>query len=249
MNYGSVLEYPIGWPDYDIADDYNPVIPKTVTRNLDNDLHMWEPDKEIDHIVNFAVRGDGIRMYKVETFETTLINQENITLFDPKTPDNSTWRIYDSDPAGATIQLSDNGAVLSGDGIKNGFVLENKEGEDWNLKEYNFVKFEGFFPESDAIIYLTVDSRTTPPKYLAFVTNKAMADYGNYGNVLVTYLPKAKDGKVSVIIDIQKILQTNNIIWSGPEELELDPYIVDVAVRGSGTVTSVIAYDAYEDFK
>jgi hypothetical protein len=234
-NYRRVLEFKLSLPP--IIPSSTHTVEQRATRYLTKDLHRYEPDKEIDYIVDFAVRGTGVRVYYVQS---SYANNFNVVLFDKDSRKYySTWRVYDNNPSGATVEVSNQGAVLSGEGIKNGFVLEDVSGNDWNLVEYNYVKFEGAFPQSDAIIYLTVKLDDGSTKYLSYVTDKAMADYGSYGNVLVSYLPKSEDGNISTVFDIQKTLHDNGITDYGR-------VLVDVAVRGSGTVTHISAHDSLE---
>jgi hypothetical protein len=134
----------------------------TVTRNLSADLNRFEPMNEILSVDGFFVRGSG-RVDDVEllTTEATVVNE---TIYEDAEDTLITgWEIYDSNPSDAEVKNivdADSGSnviELTGDGIKNGFVLGswsnrwdntiNKE-ISWDLKtDENYIVYVSVITE------------------------------------------------------------------------------------------------------
>ena len=100
----------------------------TFTRNLSADLKRFDRFNEITSVDGFFVRGSG-SIDDIELLQTksTIVNE---TVYEnAEDGKDSRWKVYDNNPAGATITNVDDAdksskvIELKGDGTKNGFVL------------------------------------------------------------------------------------------------------------------------------
>jgi len=133
---------------------------QTFTRNLEDDLHQFQPDNELIAIHAFLVRGSG----RLDNIETLLSYQEHL-YEDAEDGTTQGWSIFADDPEGATItnvEDPDKGGhviALSGTGKSNGYMLGARTGDGaWNNQENTTLEWRMNYGE-DFTIYISTETQ------------------------------------------------------------------------------------------
>jgi len=143
----------------------------TFSRNLEADLHRFEPNNELQEIDAFLVRGSG-RIDDIITFRAA--GQPLNPIYEDAEDGNTDgWSIFANDPAGATIRniedLTRGSRVieLQGAGKSNGYMLGARGGANaWNNRNNSTLSWAMNYAE-DFTIYISVET-TNGRRYLTY---------------------------------------------------------------------------------
>jgi len=144
---------------------------RTFTRNLEADLHQFEPDNDLQEINAFLVRGSG-RIDDITTLVSDENQNNNPVYEDAEDGDTNGWSIFAGDE-GATIRNIDDATrgsrviELSGDGRGNGYILGARQGANaWNNRRNSILSWCMNYTEPFTI-YISVET-TNGRRYLTY---------------------------------------------------------------------------------
>jgi len=197
------------------------------SRDLESDLKLFEPDNQILSVNAFLVRGSGM----VDSIETTTayIPEPTIHYYDIG-GEVDKWRIYDDDPAGATITAEGGQTHLQGDHKHNGYILGAWSGNDaWNNTTESILKWDMSYGE-DYTIYVAIITEDGWRYIIYTPRNDSRGKRGN--SILIGIDPMSMYLNASITRDIEadlKKYEPNNSLTS----------IQAFLVRGSGYFSQI----------
>jgi len=132
----------------------------TFTRNLEEDLHQFQPENELIAIHAFLIRGSG----RLDDIQTRLTYQESL-YEDAEDGNTQGWSIFANDPEGATISNVEDPVrgnhviALQGTGKSNGYMLGARSGEEaWHNSKNSTLAWRMNYAE-DFTIYISAETQ------------------------------------------------------------------------------------------
>ena len=230
----------------------------TENRDLEADLHLYEPNNDIIAVNGILFRGSGsVDNVKLSDGQAIVVPVEQITYEDAQNNNTNGWSVYDNTPAGATVTNvydSDKKSrviALAGDGARNGYIFGNWAGRAGALNEQERknltmnMKFANGFS-----FYVTV---TTPKGQRYLYYSQAPNDRGLISSRYIHH------GLGAAIANGEWQLFSRDL-EADLKEYEADNSILAVngiLVRGSGRIDDIILSQSapllpstvYEDFE
>ncbi len=133
----------------------------TERRDLQADLHLYEPNTTILAVDGIMIRGNG-SVDNIKLSNDQIVIGE-ITYEDAEDGNTNGWSVYDNTPAGATITntLSNNSRVitLNGTNTENGYMIGNWQGREnaWNDRDRKYLKWDMNFNEW-SMIFVNIET-------------------------------------------------------------------------------------------
>lgn len=207
---------------------------QTFRRNLQDDLHKFEPDNNLVEINGFLIRGSG----KVDDIKT-MLNFEKKVYEDAEDSKTDGWSIYTNSSGKATIENildeDKNSRVikLQGEGLSDGYIFRGDNNSSWNDKEHSNIEWSLNYSEPFTIY---IETQTTNGKRLLVYT-PIDEDRGQKGEYLLFGVGTNKiDGNWHKIErDLAKDIDSAE---SGNKLLSIDSFII----RGSGLIDDIATF-------
>ena len=216
-----------------------------ISRNIQEDIHEFEPNNELLSIDAFLVRGS-VMIDDIET-RSSLLSNTSSHIYDIGGNTND-WQIYDNNPAGATVTSEEAGyyaytgmplgtthhTKLDGDGRRNGFMLGGLWGADkWNNTTDSIVTWRMNF-EDHFVVYISIET-TNGHRYITYTSKEGFSQQSGEYIILSLGGEPINNGWVDFSRDIEATLHqfepNNNLV-------SIDAFLV----RGSGLIDNVITY-------
>lgn len=205
---------------------------RTFTRNLEDDLHQFEPNNNLVAIHAFLIRGSG----RVDDIKT-MFNYAPHVYEDAEDGNTQGWNVYSNTSGTATIHnVEDNERgsrviELSGQELADGYRLRDANGNRWNDRDNNILTWSMNYSEAFTM-YIEVDT-TNGRRYIVYTARDD--DRGLNGSYIRLGLgADANDGTWRTF--------TRNIAddvsnWeAGNELVSINTFMI----RGSGRIDDII---------
>jgi len=207
---------------------------KTIRRNLENDLHQFEPENNLIEINAFLIRGSG----KVDDIKTMLTYDKKV-YEDGEDGTTNGWSIYSNSSGRAIVEnIEDNlknsrVIKLQGNGLADGYILRSDTNSSWNDITHKNIEWSMSYAEPFTIYIQT--QTTNGKRYLVYTPideNRGLrGEYIRFGvgsNII--------DGKWHKIErnlakDIESVEKGNKLI-------SIDSFII----RGSGEIDDIATF-------
>lgn len=217
-----------------------------IVRNLQDDIHKYEPNNTLLSIDAFLVRGS-VRVDDIETLNTTIKNP--ISHIYDIGGNSAAWKIYDNLPSGASVDSEEasycsyegqplgttHHTKLNGDGRKNGFMLGALWGEGKLHNTTDSIVTWRMNSEDDFVVYISVET-TYGHRFISYTSKEGYSHQS--GEYIMTSLKKGEvtrdgwaDFSEDIVESLHKFEPDNNLI-------SIDAFLV----RGSGLIDNVITY-------
>ncbi len=206
----------------------------TISRNLEDDLHQFEPNNNLIAINAFLIRGSG----KIDDIKT-MLNYSKITYEDAEDSSTNRWTIFSNSSGEATINnIIDNDRnsrviQLQGQGLGDGYRLRDAQNNIWNDISHHNLEWSMKYSEPFTI-YIEVETKNGH-RYLVYTPideNRGVS--GEY--IKIGLGENIVDGtwhtiKRDLAQDIASMEEGNELIS-----------ISDFIIRGSGRIDDVKAF-------
>jgi len=214
---------------------------QTLTRDLDADLAEFEPDNAIISVNAFLIRGSGkVDNVKLKKAHFSLYEDADDYASNAFKYNTNGWRVYDTDPTGATItnvydSEVERAIALNGEGTKNGYILGNKDPDNanaWNNVTDRTVHWTMNFGEAYTV-YISMQT-TKGHRYLYYsATNTDLGLHSNGTYIHHALGSTSRDGTWQTF---------SRDLDADLTEFEPDNAILSVnafLIRGSGKVNKI----------
>ncbi len=220
---------------FGIGTDANNGTWQTFNRNLEEDLHKFEPDNEIVAIHAFLIRGSG----RIDDIKTMMVYSP-IVYEDAENGDTNGWSIYENNSGNAIVRnvedatKGDRVIELSGQGRTDGYILGAIWGENrWSNKNHKRIRWSMNYNESFKI-YISVRT-TNGHRYIRYSATDG--DEGLSGEYIRIGLgANADDGTWRTFE--RNLAQDISNAEPNNELLDIDAFMI----RGSGRLDDIVAY-------
>jgi len=209
---------------------------QTFSRNLEDDLHQFEPNNELIAIHAFLVRGSG-RLDDIKT----LFSYEETFYEDAEDGNTNGWSIFANVPEGATITNVEDATrgsrviQLLGAEKSNGYMLGDRGGDNaWNDTNNRYVRWSMNYNENFTI-YISVET-TNGRRYLVYSPRDD--DRGLSGQyVLLGLGANADDGTWRTFT--RNLAEDIARFEAGNELISVNAFMI----RGSGRLDDILMFD------
>ena len=213
---------------------------QTFTRDLNADLHLFEPDNNLISINAFMIRGSG-RVDDIQTLSSMDVPVVNTLVYENAEDENiNGWSVFSNSSGEAVIRniwdesLESRVIALEGIGKGDGYMLGSRRGENaWNDQTHNALRWRMNYHEPFTI-YVSLET-TNGRRYLTY--SERDEDRGLHGSYISIGL-----GSTRMNGEWQEV--TRNLsedlahFEPGNEILSMNAFMV----RGSGRFDDIVAF-------
>ncbi len=232
-----------------------------ITRDLEEDIHDFEPINHLVSITSFQVRNSGliddIKLLSKAQISKQNNNSSNFTVYEDGEDGNSSrWHVYDNTPEGATItSILDNSRGsrvidLNGSGINNGYEIGARRGDGiWNNTKDKSIRWSMKYSEN-FIVFIAIET-TNGERFMQY--RPIDSDDGVVNNYIQFGLGSGVDNGIwhtftrNIEDDLHQFEPDNELVAINGFLIRGSGEIDDILTIAKGADNSRVIYENAED--